>query len=56
MGEYQLILACEGMEFVGRRDELLAGDLGNGLGHLHIKSLGRIQPRAHGGSAKGQLL
>ena len=44
------------MELVLRRLEVLAGDLGDGFGHLHVEALGGVEAGAHGGTAQGQLL
>ena len=56
MGKYQLILGGQGVEFVGRSQEGLAGDPGNGVGHLLVKPGRRVQPGTHGGAAQRQLL
>ena len=52
----ELVLAGQGVELVGRGDEGLARELGDGLGDLDVKALGRVQARADGRAAQGQLL
>ena len=55
MGKHQLILGGQGVKFVGRSQEGLAGDLGNGVGHLRVKPGRRVQPGTHSSTAQRQL-
>ena len=56
VGKYQLILGGQGVKFVGRRQEDLAGDPGNGVGHLRVKSGRCVQSGTHSSTAQRQLL
>ena len=55
MGKDQLILAGEGVEFVGGGDKPLPGETGNLLGHLLPEALRGVQPGTDGRTPQRQL-
>ena len=56
MGEHQLVLGGQGVEFVGRCDEGLARQFGERVGGGLVKPSGGVQARTHGGTAQRQLM